>query len=638
MKFKALIIIFFFVSGIASAQENIYDASTVPKELLPYASAVVRNAQEAVEVKDMDNTIYYVKKIITVLNKNGDDDASLVLDYDKLTSIRYVKGMIYNASGIPVSKFSEKEFKEQYNDDGFSLYNDNHLKYYIPPATEYPYTIEYEYEVKLKQTMALPGWMPNPSTGVAVENSKFSISCKPGFNIRYKEINMPSSVNIATNKDGLKTYEWNINNLKAVRTVDYEPLPYNYLSEVKIAPEKFEYDGITGSFTNWEELGKFTSYKLLANRQTVSPATEEYIKQLTANITDPKLKAKKIYEYMQGRTRYVSIQVGIGGFQPFSADVVDNYKYGDCKALVNYTQALLKVAGIESWYCVVKSGDRKVSFLPDFASMDQGDHIILCLPFKNDTTWCDCTSEVIPFGYLGSFTDDRIVLACTPEGGKLMHTPKYTTKDNLITCKANVALNADGSITADINTAYHGAYYEELDEIIQESPTEQNKDMQHRYHISNMQIEKLDIVQDKSLKPVTSSYLNIKAYEYASVNDGKIYFSPNLAHRVTEREIPHQVHNRSTNTYINEGITEDDEVTFTLPDGYTLAGEPLNLNNNKSFGDYKVTTTITGNKLVYHRIFKLIDGTYSKDTYEDLVDFFQDAYDSDGQDLILVKK
>src|SRR6201999_1135267 len=102
----------------------------------------------------------------------------------------------------------------------------------------------------------------------------------------------------------------------------------------------------------------------------------------------------------------------------------------------------------------------KISLLKDFVSRNQTNHIILCLPFKNDTTWCDCTSETIPFGYLGTFTDDRTVLACTPEGGKLMHTPKFTVNDNLIACKANAVLSADGSVTADINTTYKGAYYE----------------------------------------------------------------------------------------------------------------------------------------------------------------------------------
>lgn len=639
MKFKALIVILFPLSYIASAQENIYNSSAIPKELLPYASAVIRNAQEAVEVKGLDNSVYYVKKIITVLNKNGDKAANIALFYNKLSSIKYAKGELYDASGNLLFKFGERDFKNEYAEDGFSLYQDEQVKYYSPPVTQYPYTIEYEYEVRFKETLDIPDWEPNPQTGIAVENSKYSVTCKPDFNIRYKEINMPGSVNVSTNKDGFKTYEWHINGLKAVKPEPYSPPDQKYLSVVKVAPEKFAFGDMNGSFANWNELGKWMNNQLLANRQNLSPETVEQVKTLTAGITDPKLKAKKIYEYMQNRTRYVSIQIGTGGYQPFPASDVDNLKYGDCKALVNYTQALLKAVGIESWYCQVEADrDQKINYLTDFASMDQGNHIILCLPFKNDTTWCDCTSEVIPFGYLGAFTDDRIVMACTPEGGKLMHTPKYTTQDNLIASKVNAILDTDGSVTADINTAYNGAYYEYLDDIIQESPTEKTKAMQHIYPINNMQVNKLDIVQDKSLKPVTNSHLNIKAYEYASVNDGKMYFLPALTHRITESQVPHQVHNRITDTYINEGVTEDDEITFTLPDGYKLANEPENIDTRKPFGVYKTTTTIDGNKLTYHRIFKLIDGTYSKDAYSDLVDFFQDVYDNDGQDLILVKK
>jgi transglutaminase-like putative cysteine protease len=637
MKFRLLIILFISVSAIASAQENIYDPGSVPKQLMPYASAVVRNSQEAVEIKDLDNTIYYVKKTITVFNKNGDKAANVVLEYDKLTSIKYAKGVVYNSSGAQLFKFSEKDFKDEYNDDGFSLYQDARVKYYIPPVTEYPYTIEYEYEIRLKQTLALPDWKPNPSAGIAVENSKYSISCKPDFAIRYKEINMPATVNITTGKDGIKTYEWQINSLKAIREEAYEPVPLNYLSEIKVAPVKFEYDGVTGSFTNWNELGKFVYDKLLVNRQIVSPETAERIKELTSGITDSKLKAKKIYEYMQERTRYVSIQVGIGGFQPFSALDVDNLKYGDCKALVNYTQALLKVAGIDSYYCIV-NGDhsQKISPVSNFASMNQFNHIILCLPFKNDTTWCDCTSQEIPFGYLGDFTDDRLALACTPDGGKIMHTTIYPTDDNIISHTADMVINADGSLTGNINTTFKGTEYDDRDRIISESQTERLKDIQRYYPINNMHIEALSYEQDKSLKPVTTEHMSIKAPEYASITDDKLYFLPTATARVMR--VPPQAHSRATDTYINDGYIEDDEISFTLPPGYHMDSEPLNVDIKKPFGAYKETSELKDGKLIYHRVFKLIGGTYSKDAYQDLVGFFSDVYDYDGQNLTFVKK
>lgn len=620
----------------ANAQQNPYDVSLISKDLLPYASAVVRDEQSGIEVKDLDNVIYHYKTIVTILNKNGDEQAHLQVNYDKNSNIKYIKGIIYNSFGIQIRKISESDFEDVATTDGFSLFQDSRAKIYEPAVTDYPYTIEYEYEVRAKQTLTFPDWTPDPELGIAVEKSSFTFTCKPDFTIRYKELNMPSGADISTNKDGLKTYTWQVSNLKAVKDEPYNANPDNYLSSVKIAPVTFKDEGFTGSFTNWNELGKWIYDKLLINRQDISPETAQYITQLTAGITDPKLKAKKIYEYMQGKTHYVSVQVGIGGYQPFPAADVDKLNYGDCKALVNYTRALLKVVGIESYYCVVMADDeRKISLLSDFASMTQANHIILCIPFKNDTTWSDCTSQTIPFGYLGDFTDDRTVLACTPQGGKLMHTPKYTTEANLQLRKADFTINTDGELSGGMTTIFKGTQYINREGTIDESPTERVKTMHNIYAINNLNIEKLEFKQDKGSQPVTTENIQLKAPEYASVSDGKIYFLPNIANRMYN--IPRQVHNRVTDVYINEGYTDEDEVTYTLPPGYHQDSSPLNVRIRKPFGTFTATTQLVGNQLIYHRKLEFIDGTYPKDDYQELVDFYQDIYDNDGHDVILVK-
>jgi hypothetical protein len=54
------------------------------------------------------------------------------------------------------------------------------------------------------------------------------------------------------------------------------------------------------------------------------------------------MKAKLIYDYVQQKSRYVSIQVGIGG-KPMDASDVDRLGYGDCKGLTNYTKVLRQV-------------------------------------------------------------------------------------------------------------------------------------------------------------------------------------------------------------------------------------------------------------------------------------------------------
>jgi transglutaminase-like putative cysteine protease len=449
----------------ANAQAD-YNASLIPKDLLPYASAVIRNKDVTIEVKDADNTIYHIKTAITVLNKNGDDIARIVIWHNRSNTIRYVKGTLYNEFGQPTGKFAEKDFADVNAASDMSLFEDSRVKHYTPSTGSYPYTIEYEYEQRSKQSLNFDDWQPNEAVGLAVEKSSFTFICKPDFNIRYKEINLPPSVITGTTKDGLKTYTWQVTNLKAIKDEPYSPNRDKYLSTVKIAPENFKYEGISGTFTNWKELGKWNYDKLLVNRQALPAATVQQVNTITNGITSPKLKAKKIYEYMQNKTRYISVQIGIGGYQPFLASEVDRLNYGDCKALVNYTQALLKAANIESWYCVVEAGSRKVSLLNDFASMSQGNHIILCLPFKNDTTFLECTSQKIPFGFLSDFTDDRTVLACTPEGGKLMHTPKYTAQINSQVRKAGFTVDKNGVLTGDVTTTFKGTQYDNHEDLL----------------------------------------------------------------------------------------------------------------------------------------------------------------------------
>jgi transglutaminase-like putative cysteine protease len=632
---RLFILLFLLLVTIGAGAQQNYDASLISKDLLPYASAVVRNEQVTVTVNDLDNVTYHIKKAITVLNKNGDDMGGLNLVYNKSNIIKNVKGTIYDSFGKPTVKFSESDFEDVYGYDGISIFDDARVKYYRPHVADYPYTVEYEYEQRSKQTLYFDDWIPNNEFGMAVENSTYTFKCKSDFNIRYKEINIPEQVSTGT-ENSFKTYNWHINNLKAVRNEPLNPNPQNYLSQVKIAPENFEYEYIKGRFTDWNSLGRWIYDDLLANRQQVSPETVQHIMDITAGITDPKLKAKKIYEYMQSKTRYVSVQVGIGGFQPFLASDVDKLDYGDCKALVNYTQALLKVAGIDSYYCVVEAGrEYKIGLLSDFADMNQGDHIILCLPFKNDTTWADCTSQTIPFGYLGSFTDDRNVLACTPEGGKLMHTPKYTAAINLEHRKAGFTIDETGQLSGEMTSTFTGVPYEFRDEVISESQVDRIKSIKNEYPINNMNVEKLEFQQDKSFNPVTTEYLKLHAPEYASANDGKLVFLVNAADR--DFRAPREVRNRATDIYINEGYTNEDEVVYTLPQGYHLDSAPLDVELDKPFGHFSATMKIEGNQLIYKRRLQVIDGTYPKDTYPDLVDFYQDVVDADAYDVTLVK-
>lgn len=635
MKYCYMALLLLFGTAV-DAQQN-YDVSLIPKELLSHAEVVIRANDISVDVKSLDAVTQHVKYVVTVLNKNGDSEASLYLFYNKSNQIKSAKGTIYDNEGKVIGKVSEHDFLDHSSADGFSLFLDDRYKYYKPSITTYPYTIAYEYDLYDKQTLFLPDWNPNErqSTGTSVEHSSYQLTCKPDFNVRYKELNYPGKV-IIGDAQGLKTYSREIQNLKAQRDEPYSPIDDKLYPSVKIAPERFIYAGVSGSFTNWEEYGKFIYDKLLKNRQQLTPETINYIKDLTQNITDPKLKAKKIYEYMQQKTRYVSVQIGIGGYQPFTALEVDQQSYGDCKALVNYTQSLLNIAGVESYYVLNMAGSTKQSALPDFASMNQFNHVILCLPFKNDTTWIDCTSKENPFGYLGGFTDDRLVVACTAAGGKLMHTPKYPPTVNRQTREATFKISADGTLSGDMKTEFSGCQYDNRDRLINESFDEQVKKLKEIYPIENLDINAYKLAQNKSLDPVTIETIKLQARDYLAQNGGRFFMLPNTASRYIKPL--KSVMNRTSDVYINRGYLDTDEITYDLPEGFYVKTQPLNVFIDQPFGKYSAVCYVSGHKLVYKRTLQINNGTYNKDKYSDLVDFYQAVYEADNYTVTLEKK
>ena len=207
-----------------------------------------------------------------------------------------------------------------------------------------------------------------------------------------------------------------LTNLPAEKFEEYAPSISQLFPSARFALDKFNLEGVYGDAKSWADHGAWMYTTLLKDTEELPAETIEKMKVLVAGAKDDNEKARRIYEYMQNKTRYVSIQLGIGGWKPMLAKNVDKLGYGDCKALTNYTRALLKAVGVESYYTVIYSGAQKRDFSADFVTM-QGNHIILALPQKDKKyLFLECTSQSIPFGFQGDFTDDRLALLIKPEG------------------------------------------------------------------------------------------------------------------------------------------------------------------------------------------------------------------------------
>ena len=634
MKFSVTLCVLLLTSIIGFAQEN-YDTDLVPANLRNRANACIRNEETTIDMRSPDNVMMNVKKAITVFNQNGENEARLVIYYDKNISIKSIKGEVYNTVGKLISKFTQNDFNDMSAADGFSLFVDSRVKHYLPSVNQYPYTVVYNYEIRNKQNLIIPDWTPKPANDVSVEKSTYTFICKPADQVRIKTQQYTGTPEVVTDEKQKKT-TWKVSNVLAVRTEPYSPDRETYTTNIQIAPQDFYYYGHKGNYTNWTELGKWIYNDLLKERTALSPATVQIVKDLVKAEKTDKDKARKIYQYLQEKTRYISVQIGIGGFQPIAASEVDRLGYGDCKALVNYMQSLLRAADIDSYYCVVEAGSEKKSVDPTYASMVQGNHIILCMPLKGDTTWLECTSQKIPFGFLSDFTDDRLVLACTAEGGKLLHTPKLTTAENLQIRKAELTVQSDGNVSGKMNTVYSGAQYDNQESLIGKSATEQHKLLKETYNIDNIDFDSVLLAQKKDTDPKLTEEVSINIRNYAPINGDKMFLQLNA---FNIKKSVSEIKNRTLPVYINRGYTDEDTIVYTLPDNVNtdLIGTQ-DKTFKSAFGQYTCKASIKGNKLTYYRKFVLNDGTFPAAQYAEFSKFINDVNGSDYLKLALSLK
>src|SRR6185295_15281183 len=137
---------------------------------------------------------------------------------------------------------------------------------------------------------------------------------------------------------------------------------------VLTSPIEFEVEGYHGSIKEWEDISKF-SYTLNKGRDLLPESEKEKVRELLKGENDTYEKIRKLYEYMQSKTRYVSIQLGLGGWQTIEAKEVVAKGYGDCKALSNYMKALLNTAGIPAYIALISPGSEPRTLYQDFPCM-----------------------------------------------------------------------------------------------------------------------------------------------------------------------------------------------------------------------------------------------------------------------------
>jgi len=521
MKMKRLsviIIMSLLVPTIASGYK--YSVDSISVDLRKNATAVIRTDQMVYTVESLSKAKASYRIVTTLLNEGANYLRYFEVPYDKFETVQKISAAVYDENGkfiesIPASRIMDVS-------EGGGFVSDSRVKRIVFPVNRYPFTIEVEYEVVINGFLNLSGWYFHNDPYLSVEESGVQYIIPNSVPFRYSEYNMNASFDSIRTEDHT-VYNWVQRGIPAIKKWYFSPLAISRMPHLLVAIEDFEFGGIVGSMRSWKSLGEW-AWKLNQGLDQLSDAEKKRAAEITSGLNSDKDKAEALYRYMQSRTRYASIQLGIGGYKPAPAMQVSEKGYGDCKGLTNYMYALLKEVGITSYYTWVRSGTNN-HIIPSFVA-DQFDHIILCVPIQGDTVWLECTNQTIPFNYLGTFTSDRDVLLITPEGGKLVRTPQfqnsYMKNAGVITIGRREASRGSFTMTAggsafDDNRIFNGKTVMEMKRML-------NKGME----LGTFNTDTASYTERRQDEPVSDLLFDLTLTDFAVVAGTRIYFRPCL--------------------------------------------------------------------------------------------------------------
>lgn len=625
MKYTLLIALFLICSNLfAQGPESVFEN----------ASAVIESYQSKLMIHDPGSAHQTVKKKTHVFNQVGLNKFIPNVYYDEFIDIVDIKCRVTDGNGQEIEKFREKDFLDQSITSGGTLYDNSRIKYLDLNIARFPVIIEFEYEIRYSSLFNYPRWSPRSSYDVGVIESTFEVLVPESVGLRFRWNHKGVEPEIV-NKEGLEHYKWQQTALPPITKEPFSLPDEQILPCLYLAPTHFIYDGNQGDLSTWQSFGKWM-YSLLEDRSDISEEESDVIQALVKNTDSRREKVAILYKYLQDNTRYVSVQLGIGGHQPISASKVAEVGYGDCKALSNYMRVMLADVGIPSNYTVIGAGKSYSSLtFTDLPNAFQANHVILSVPVENDTIWLERTSQTNPFGYLGSFTDDRNALCINEQGGFLVRTPKYELEDSKVLSRITMELNENQTLQGTVHAHYSNLCREKVVHQLANSKRDQIDFIQRRLDISGLEVVDVMYLQNETSFSIDEK-IKLSADGYATISGDRLFLQPVIHNRW--HWVPPSARDRQQKISIQEAVYEIDTMSIKLPQNVVLEAIPETIYEESQFGSYLLEMTHDDGLLNVTRRFILHKKTYDASEYKAFRGFLRSVSRGDKSKVILKKE
>ena len=628
MKKHVLVFCTWLLAVCTYGQQAIYNAALVPDSLKRGASVIVHDETLNLEVSDLDDARLKVRKLFTVLNEEGKESLFFNEYSTKFLVLDDAEIRIYDKQGKVAQKHKKKEMMTTAVGEG--LIEEGYVTFFQVKPSSYPVTVEFLYEQKLKSTFYFPDYR-FLRRGEAVLQSSYTAKVPADLKLRHKARYCTISP-VVTEGEKQTTYQWSVKNLAAVEDEEGSRSMRDRFPYVNIVADQFSHYGFRGDMSSWKSFGAWIG-ELYNNLDVLPAQRQQFFQQLVSDARDEKEKVRRIYQFLQNNFRYVSIQLGIGGLRPFSAQFTDEKKYGDCKALSNYMKAALKTVGIRSHVAIINAGHNEEPVDALFPASNFN-HVVLCVPGK-DSVWLECTSNTAEFNRLGAFTENRNALLITEDGGVLVTTPRSDPAANIIITHSVVTFENDLTARTETRLQTTGEYTEMMNDIIKEPRDEQKKTLV--FYLGYKQPDDFELLAGET-KGYHQTALKMALRQLHDFNAGAKYFFNPRIHKIWPGKLP-AAQNRKLDYYFRYPFIKKDTTVLKFPDGFVPEVLPAEKKLENEYASYAAKTWYNESEKAFYTAttLQLKKHKIAAADFAKVKTFFDEVTTDEAQKLVVKK-
>lgn len=232
-------------------------------------------------------------------------------------------------------------------------------------------------------------------------------------------------------------------------------------------------DGARG-FADWNAVARW--YRELADPVLREPGEAQAIAaRLKPASDEPDARAKALrdaFAFTSREVRYISVQMGIGGFRPHSPAATCSNRWGDCKAKSFLMRSLVESWGWQAFPVLVLTSDAgRVS--PEVPSPAQFNHCIVAVKLPDGVgagawtakeiegvgrvAFLDPTTESLGPWQLREDDQGTLALLVLPDGGRLVELPVQPPGESVTDLRLEASIDERGQVgRGTLTRAFHG--------------------------------------------------------------------------------------------------------------------------------------------------------------------------------------